>query len=146
MTAKRQYANLHMPKYNMPFYSIAVLQLLPLLALRMIQNFCNIYIYLYLKNVEKSWAGGAYMLLWFCVSCTMGLFKTKNLSMLGALFVSGDASILRGQDQSVVASKLLHGKTHQIPIKLPITSQPKTTTVFLLLMDTLSVLENGTRT
>lgn len=63
--------------------------------------------------------------------------------MLGALFVSGDASILRGQDQSVVASKLLHGKTHQIPIKLPITSQPKTTNIFMLLIDTLSVIENG---
>ena len=85
------------------------------------------------------------MLLWFCVSCTMGLFKTKNLSMLGALFVSGDASMLRGQDQSVVASKLLHGKTHQIPIKLPITSQPKSSDIFMLLLDTLSVIENGIR-
>ena len=123
-----------------------IVWLLLFLALRMIQNFCNIYIYIYLKNVEKSWAGGAYMLLWFCVSCTMGLFKTKNLSMLGALFVSGDASMLRGQDQSVVASKLLHGKTHQIPIKLPITSQPKTTNIFMLLIDILSVIENGIRT
>ena len=66
--------------------------------------------------------------------------------MLGALFVSGDASILRDQDQSVVASKLLHGKTHQIPIKLPITSQPKTTNIAMLLIDTLSVIENGIKT
>jgi len=66
--------------------------------------------------------------------------------MLGALFVAGDASISRDQDQSVVASKLLHGKTHQIPIKLPITSQPKTTNIFMLLMDTLRVIENGIRT
>ena len=65
--------------------------------------------------------------------------------MLGALFVSGDASILRDQDQSVVASKLLHGKTHQIPITLPITSQPKTTNVFMLLIDILSVIENDIR-
>ena len=85
------------------------------------------------------------MLLWFCVSYMMGLFETKNSSIRGALFVSGDAPILRDQDQSAVASKLLHGKTHQIPIKLPITSQPKSSDIFMLLLDTLSVIENGIR-
>ena len=66
--------------------------------------------------------------------------------MLGALFVSGDASILRGQDQSVVASKLLHGKTQQIPIILPITSQPKTLDIFVRRINALSVMENVIKT